>query len=515
MKFLCDSCKAKYQIPDEKIAGRTLRMKCRKCTKEIIIRGPKGEEKRRRPSTAGRRRPSSAAASRPSQRPRTSALGADFRRSGGTAPEPAAKPATEWYVAINDVPVGPVKREEVARKIGMGAVTAESLCWREGLDDWRPVKEVPELFALVKQRRVPAPPPVATRSSGAARPAPPPPEKRSNVIPIGGRLGGAAAAPLFDEDDEDEKTVMAPMPVDMPAAASAAPAAVAAPAAAPIATAAAVDPFAAPTAAAPTAAAPIAPTLPPDPYSTPPKRLNAGLLIALVGSAAFGIALAVVFAKKMLAEPTEIAAVDPDSEVYIPEDPVEAPVDVEMPIDDPEATADPEGAATDDFESPTNPTAENPRTTTMRTNTPAATAMTPTTTSTMRSAEEQALLDRFGGGDNDPDLGMLRVAANTMTTSTRMEMDQAALSRVVRAPANQQSVQRCYNTAIRGANNPPDARVDVTVNIGASGTVTSVSTSGTRLGSLTSCIERAVRRWRFPPSSGGARTRFPLVFSAG
>jgi predicted Zn finger-like uncharacterized protein len=31
MKFLCPSCKAKYQIADEKIAGRSVRMKCRKC----------------------------------------------------------------------------------------------------------------------------------------------------------------------------------------------------------------------------------------------------------------------------------------------------------------------------------------------------------------------------------------------------------------------------------------------------------------------------------------------------
>ena len=40
MKFLCDNCKAKYQIPDEKIRGRTLKMKCRKCEHPILIKGP-------------------------------------------------------------------------------------------------------------------------------------------------------------------------------------------------------------------------------------------------------------------------------------------------------------------------------------------------------------------------------------------------------------------------------------------------------------------------------------------
>src|SRR5438094_4024961 len=37
MKFLCDNCKAKYQIADEKVAGRTVRMKCRKCGHMIEV----------------------------------------------------------------------------------------------------------------------------------------------------------------------------------------------------------------------------------------------------------------------------------------------------------------------------------------------------------------------------------------------------------------------------------------------------------------------------------------------
>ena len=39
MKFLCGNCKAKYQIADEKVTGRTLRMKCRRCDHDILIDG--------------------------------------------------------------------------------------------------------------------------------------------------------------------------------------------------------------------------------------------------------------------------------------------------------------------------------------------------------------------------------------------------------------------------------------------------------------------------------------------
>jgi predicted Zn finger-like uncharacterized protein len=38
MKFVCDQCKAKYQIADDKVAGKTVRMKCRKCGHMVEVR---------------------------------------------------------------------------------------------------------------------------------------------------------------------------------------------------------------------------------------------------------------------------------------------------------------------------------------------------------------------------------------------------------------------------------------------------------------------------------------------
>ena len=38
MRFLCEQCKAKYQIADEKVAGKTVRMKCRKCGHLIEVK---------------------------------------------------------------------------------------------------------------------------------------------------------------------------------------------------------------------------------------------------------------------------------------------------------------------------------------------------------------------------------------------------------------------------------------------------------------------------------------------
>ncbi|MSP24544.1 MAG: DUF4339 domain-containing protein [Myxococcales bacterium] len=44
MRFNCQSCAAKYQIADEKVAGKTIRMKCRKCDAVITVRAKQGPE---------------------------------------------------------------------------------------------------------------------------------------------------------------------------------------------------------------------------------------------------------------------------------------------------------------------------------------------------------------------------------------------------------------------------------------------------------------------------------------
>jgi predicted Zn finger-like uncharacterized protein len=43
VKFLCPQCKAKYQISDDKVAGKSVRMKCRKCAFLIELRASVAE----------------------------------------------------------------------------------------------------------------------------------------------------------------------------------------------------------------------------------------------------------------------------------------------------------------------------------------------------------------------------------------------------------------------------------------------------------------------------------------
>ncbi len=42
MQFSCDQCATRYSVPDERVRGKRVRTKCRKCGGEIIVVGPPG-----------------------------------------------------------------------------------------------------------------------------------------------------------------------------------------------------------------------------------------------------------------------------------------------------------------------------------------------------------------------------------------------------------------------------------------------------------------------------------------
>jgi predicted Zn finger-like uncharacterized protein len=282
MKFLCPSCKAKYQIADEKVAGRSVRMKCRKCGHVIQVSSIAGvgdallgseppsaidavsdigsalqaapvpapaptaksepqaaaakpEPKKPAPARPFAARPAPApapvakgplpapkappakssavkAALAPAVAPAavksdkttmlggvsaplprvapvpakpaspaganrpvisnalsdfdaddestriadSSALAGAFSLAVGGAseappPDALSMPADEWFVGINGVPVGPIRLSELRSKAASGSVNRESLVWRDGFEDWRPLKTFPELAAIVDE----------------------------------------------------------------------------------------------------------------------------------------------------------------------------------------------------------------------------------------------------------------------------------------------------------------------------------------------------------------------------
>ena len=200
MKFLCPQCKAKYQIADDKIDGRTLRMKCRRCEHEIVVKGdvavaesepppPAAKPTSARTSTgsrpaagpsAGARRPAGAALAAPAANPASrapaprgagSALGADFRRqmrAGATAP--SRPPRRRRSRVARRHPRG-ARRPDEARRAGAQDRGQRRLVSRSaGARLRRLASASRRRRALAAAAPLAAPPPPTTRPSAQGSP---------------------------------------------------------------------------------------------------------------------------------------------------------------------------------------------------------------------------------------------------------------------------------------------------------------------------------------------------------
>ncbi|HEY4395608.1 MAG TPA: GYF domain-containing protein [Polyangia bacterium] len=112
MKIVCDSCGTKYSIADDKVRGKVFKIRCKKCSHIIVVRG--GE-------------------------------------SGG--PEASSAPAADggWHLVVDGEQVGPMSDADVRTKIERGEVKGDTYTWKEGFADWVKLSAVPEFAALVAE----------------------------------------------------------------------------------------------------------------------------------------------------------------------------------------------------------------------------------------------------------------------------------------------------------------------------------------------------------------------------
>ena len=181
MKFLCDRCKTRYSIGDDRVRGKILKIRCKNCANVITVRegmtdadaAEAAPRRNAKPTTLSP--PISASTPRPTNGAPAGALGAAFA-SAMTRPPPALE--EEWYVSNDGDQEGPYSLAEAQRWISAKAFDADLHCWSEGFDDWLPVDKVSHFRGL---RKKPGAPPPLPRSTGPVpalrmqpRPAPPP-----------------------------------------------------------------------------------------------------------------------------------------------------------------------------------------------------------------------------------------------------------------------------------------------------------------------------------------------------
>ncbi|MEO7112483.1 MAG: zinc-ribbon domain-containing protein [Polyangiaceae bacterium] len=110
MKIACQSCQAKYTIADEKVVGKIVKIRCKKCGATIVINGNDPE---------------------------------------ATNPLPAGEGGSEWTVNVAEGDQRTMTSEEIIDGYRGGVVTDETFCWKDGMADWLPLREIDELYQAV------------------------------------------------------------------------------------------------------------------------------------------------------------------------------------------------------------------------------------------------------------------------------------------------------------------------------------------------------------------------------
>jgi predicted Zn finger-like uncharacterized protein len=152
VKFLCERCKTRYSIGDDRVRGKILKIRCKNCANVITVREGMNEDAAG-DSAARRQRPTTAA-------PTSLAPATGNGSSSGKAP---AALEEEWYCSIDGQQSGPFSLAEAQRWVATKSYDAELHCWCEGFEDWLPVDKVSHFRNLRKPPRPNVP--TASRSA--------------------------------------------------------------------------------------------------------------------------------------------------------------------------------------------------------------------------------------------------------------------------------------------------------------------------------------------------------------
>ena len=118
MKITCQSCQSKYNVADEKVQGKIVKIRCRKCGATIVVQGTGGAA--------------------------TNGAGATGGAGAATAEESA-----QWHINVAEGEPRTMPLSELVEACNSGAIALDTYIWTDGMDDWKPVTEVEAVMAAL------------------------------------------------------------------------------------------------------------------------------------------------------------------------------------------------------------------------------------------------------------------------------------------------------------------------------------------------------------------------------
>jgi predicted Zn finger-like uncharacterized protein len=119
MKITCQACQAKYTIADEKVLGKVVKIRCKKCGSTIVVNG-----------------------SDPSASP-----GSETSLPDASSGQLEPPQQDDWTVNVAEGDQRTMKEDEIVRAYVDRMIDDETYCWKDGMGDWAPLREIPSLQA--------------------------------------------------------------------------------------------------------------------------------------------------------------------------------------------------------------------------------------------------------------------------------------------------------------------------------------------------------------------------------
>ncbi|WNG20042.1 GYF domain-containing protein [Cystobacter fuscus] len=193
MNFSCNKCQRRYSIADDKVRGKTVKVRCKNCQNVISVEGPPAEmeESTRVVSLADVERlreqdRTLAAEEEAAQQAQAQAVSATSWEDEPTRAMPVGDAAAPWFVMVKGKQEGPLEDGALRELVAQGTVTARSYFWQQGMADWKRGQDLPALEGLFlpedpppPAEPIPPPEPAMARSSTSWQPEPPPDSQTS------------------------------------------------------------------------------------------------------------------------------------------------------------------------------------------------------------------------------------------------------------------------------------------------------------------------------------------------
>ena len=227
MRFSCESCKAQLQIADEKVRGRRLIVRCKRCGAKIGLVDPLFSASPPRVVEAAPAGPASDTESTRAmdddvlERALQASRAGDGSANGSPLTQRFAAPAAPlpanpavWFAMLQGKQTGPLTRAELEARADEGEVGPRTYIWCEGMESWQRAQEVLELtemFPPLPASPARSPARSSKSSAAAAQPRPANPQPAQMTFAAEPTTLVAGAAQIASDAAQAEESAATPV----------------------------------------------------------------------------------------------------------------------------------------------------------------------------------------------------------------------------------------------------------------------------------------------------------------